>query len=166
MGNCCHSYTHHVIAKVQHIRKSFRGFSLGGIYTHLNNCALLLVISLLTAVCGSRGALGEGLEGLFPRNPVFLDLKVLALVLLVRLLLVFRDEMVNVGSALTSRDVPRRSGVEDPVNNMLAHPLDHLALANISRPCSLLFRLLQHVPPPSLLLARRVETYSGNLRST
>lgn len=81
---------------------------------------MLLVSSLLTAVCGGRGALGERRKRLFPGNPVLLDLQVLPLVLLVGLLLVLCDQVVDVGSALASRDVPWRTGVEDPVNIMLA----------------------------------------------
>ena len=88
----------------------------------MNNRALLLIISPL-AVCAGRGTLAERLERLFPRNPVFLDLEVLALVLLKCLLLVLCDKVVNVGSALASRDVPWRTSVEDPVNTMLARVL-------------------------------------------
>jgi hypothetical protein len=107
----------------------------------LNNRALLLINSPLTVGAG-RGTLAERLERLFPGNSVFLDLLVLALVLLEGLLLVLRDQVVDVGSALASRDVPWRSGVEDPVNVTLARvhlillPFEHVVSADISSPKS------------------------------
>jgi hypothetical protein len=67
------------------------------------------------AVRSGRCALGERCEGLLPGNLVLLDLLVLFLVCLVCLLLVLGDQVVDVGSALSGRDVPGRTGVEDPV---------------------------------------------------
>lgn len=102
----------------------------------MNNRALLLINSPL-AVCAGRGTLAERLDRLFPRNPVFLDLKVLALVLLECLLLVLCDEVVDVGSALASRDVPWRSGVEDPANmsisscNLAALPIPSMSIPHV-----------------------------------
>jgi hypothetical protein len=40
--------------------------------------------------------------------------------LLVGLLLVLGDQVVDVGSALSGRDVEGRTGVEDPIASMLA----------------------------------------------
>jgi hypothetical protein len=77
-------------------------------------------MSLLTAVCSGGCALGERRKRLFPGNPVLLQLLVLPLVLLVCLLLVFCDQVVQVSTALASRNVERRSGVEDPVEVILA----------------------------------------------
>ena len=93
----------------------------GWIYTNLNKCAfLLLVNSSLTTVRSGRCALAERCERLLPGNLVLLDLLVLPLVLLVGLLLVLGDQMVDIGAALSGRDVPGRTGVEDPVAYMLA----------------------------------------------
>ena len=66
-------------------------------------------------VRSGRCALGERCERLLPGNLVLLDLLVLLLVLLVGLLLVLGDQVVDVGSALSGRDVPGRAGVEDPI---------------------------------------------------
>jgi len=98
----------------------------GWIYTNLNKCAfLLLVNSSLTAVRSGRCALAERYERLLPRNLVLLDLLVLPLILLVGLLLVLGDQVVDVGSAVSSRDVPGRTSVEDPVAIMLARVSRH-----------------------------------------
>ena len=70
---------------------------------------------------------------MFPRNPVLLDLLVLALVLLECLLLVLCNEVVNVGSTLAGRDVPWRTGVEDPANIMLARVLLQLLQFQVYR---------------------------------
>jgi hypothetical protein len=105
---------------IKHIGKSFHGLLLGGIYTNLNSSIFLLIMSLLTAVCSGGSALGERRKRLFPGNPVLLQLLVLPLVLLVCLLLVFCDQVVQVSTALASRDVERRSSVKDPVDVMLA----------------------------------------------
>jgi len=67
------------------------------------------------AVRSGRCALGERCERLLPRNLVLLDLLVLLLVCLVCLLLILGDQVVDVGSALSGRDVPGRTGVEDPI---------------------------------------------------
>ena len=67
------------------------------------------------AVRSGGCALGERCERLLSGNPVLLDLLVLPLVLLVGLLLVLGDQVVDVGSALSGRDVPGRTGVEDPI---------------------------------------------------
>ena len=96
-------------------------------------------------------------------------LTIALLVLLEGLLLVFCDKVVKVGSALAGRDVPWRSGVEDPVNIKLARVL--LTLLRFRACCLrvyLLSQMLYHLPPlHSLFLARGVvETYSGNLMST
>jgi hypothetical protein len=109
-----------VILNIKHIGKSFHGLLLGGIYTHLNSSVDLLVKSLLTAVCSGGCALGERRKRLFPGNSVLLQLLVLPLVLLVCLLLVLCDQVIQVSTALASRNVEGRSGVEDPVNNILA----------------------------------------------
>jgi hypothetical protein len=133
----------------------------------LNNCALFLVIPLLTAVCGGGCALGERLERLLSGNPVLLDLQVLALVLLKCLLLVLCDQVVNVGSAVAGGDVPWRSGIEDPVNIISARVFS--ILSQIRAYCSgmsLHSSTILLLPPLPLLFTRRVVTYSGNLKST
>jgi hypothetical protein len=71
-------------------------------------------------VRSGRCALGERCERLLPGNLVLLDLLVLLLVLLVGLLLVLGDQVVDVGSALSGRDVPGRTSVEDPIAFTLA----------------------------------------------
>lgn len=73
-----------------------------------------------TTVGSGRCALVEGCERLLSGNPVLPDLLVLPLVLLVGLLLVLGDQVVDVGSALSGRDVPGRTGVEDPITFTLA----------------------------------------------
>jgi hypothetical protein len=75
---------------------------------------------LSLAVRSGGCALGERCERLLSGNPVLLDLLVLPLVLLVGLLLVLGDQVVDVGSALSGRDVEGRTGVEDPIASMSA----------------------------------------------
>jgi hypothetical protein len=127
--NCYHPREHHVTLNVEHIRKSFHGLFLGGIYTNLNSSIFLLIMYLLTAVCSGGSALGERRERLFPGNPVLLQLLVLPLVLLVCLLLVLCDQMVKIGTALAGRDVEWRSSVEDPVDILSACVLCQVILS-------------------------------------
>jgi hypothetical protein len=165
--NCYHLHSHHVIAEGITHKKVFPRLLAGrDIYT-FEQLRLVSRQSLLTAVRSCRSAFSEGLERLLPGNPVLLDLEMLALVLLECLLLVLCNKVVDVGSALSGRDVPWRSCVEDPVDIMLAHFLSiRLRFQAYCFRMFLLSSKLFSLPPLHILFARRVKTYSGNLKST
>jgi hypothetical protein len=97
------------------------------------------------AVRSGRCALGERCERLLPGNLVLLDLLVLLLVCLVGLLLVLGDQVVDVGSALSGRDVPGRTGVEDPIADMLAWLFPYIRSLQSASPMLAAYNTLRHI---------------------
>ena len=97
------------------------------------------------AVRSGGCALGERCERLLSGNPVLLDLLVPPLVLLVGLLLVLGDQVVDVGSTLSGRHVPGRTGVEDPIADMLAWLFPYIRSLQSTSPMLAAYNTLRHI---------------------